>query len=100
MLIGMLDYLQKLIFHFKKTDERVDKYDAIWLPVPAYHDLTPTNKSYEDVSQWNGKEVKEMSRYLLGGVTQPLPGGSPAQSPIFNHAFECTWALLEFYMYA
>jgi len=41
-----------------------------------------------------------MSRYLLGVVTQSLRVGSRAQRPIFNHAIECTRALLEFYMYA
>jgi hypothetical protein len=65
----MLDHLQKWIFHFMKTHERLDMYSAIWLSVPAYYDLTPKNKSYEEVSQWNGKEMKEMSRYLLGVVT-------------------------------
>jgi len=100
MQIGMLDHLQKWIFHFMKMHEWLDKYNAIWLSVPAYHDLTPKNKSYEEVSQWNGKEMKEMSRYLLGVVTQSLRGGSPAQRPIFNHAIGCTRALLDFYMYA
>ena len=92
MQIGMLDHLQKWIFHFMKTHERLDKYNAILLSVPAYHDLTPKNKSYEEVSQWNGKEMKEMSRYLLGVVTQSLQGGSLAQRPIFNHAIEFTRA--------
>jgi len=55
--------------------------------------------SHGEVSQWNGKEMKEMSGYLVGVVTQSLRGGSPAQRPIFNHAIECTQALLEFYMY-
>ena len=100
MQIGMLDHLQKLIFHFMKSHEWLDKYNAIWLSMPAYHDLTPKNKSYEEVSQWNEKEMKEMSRYLLGVVTQSLRGGSPAQCPIFNRAIECTQVLLEFYMYA
>jgi len=68
--------------------------------VPDYHDLTPKNKTYEEVSQWTGKEMKEMSRYLLGVLTQSLRGGNPAQRPIFNRAIECTRALLEFYMYA
>jgi hypothetical protein len=68
--------------------------------VPAYHDLTPNTKSYEEVSQWNGKEMKEMSRYLLGVVTQSLRGGSPTQHPIFNHTIECTCGLLEIYMSA
>jgi hypothetical protein len=44
--------------------------------------------------------MKEMSRYLLGVVTQSLPGGSPAQHPIFNREIECKLALLDFYMYA
>jgi len=43
--------------------------------------------------------MKEMSRYLLGVVTQSLQGGSPAQHPIFNRVMECTRALIEFYMY-
>jgi len=29
--IGMLGYLQKSIFHFMKTHERLNKYNAIWL---------------------------------------------------------------------
>jgi hypothetical protein len=83
-----------------KTHERLDKFNAIWLSVPAYHDLTPKNKSFEEVSEWNGKEMKEMSGYLLGVATQSLGGGSPTQCPIFNRAIECTRALLKFYMYA
>jgi len=100
MQIGMLDHLQKWIFHFMKTHERLDKYNAIWLSVPAYHDPTPKTKSYEEVSQWNRKKMEEMSRYLLGVVTQSLRGGSPTQRPILNRAIECTLVLLEFYMYA
>ena len=100
MQIGMLDHLQKWIFHFMKTQKHRDKYNGIWLSMAAYHNLTPKNTSYEEVSQWNRKEMNEMSRYLLGVVTQSLQGGSPAQRPSFNRAIECTRALLEFYMYA
>jgi len=72
MQIGILDQHQKSIFHFMKTHERLNKYNAILLSVPASHDLTPKTKSYEEVSRWNGKEMKEMGRYLLGVVTQSL----------------------------
>jgi hypothetical protein len=40
--------------------------------VPAYHDVTPNNKSCEEVSEWTEKEMKEMSQYLLGVITQYL----------------------------
>jgi hypothetical protein len=78
MQIGMLDHLQKWIFHFMQTHQWLDKYNAIWLSVPAYHDLTPKNESYEEVSQWNGKQTNEMSRYLLRVVTQSVRGRSTA----------------------
>jgi len=100
MQIGMLDHIQKWIFHFMKTPERLDKYNAIWLSMPAYHDLTPKKKTYEDVSHSNGKEKSEISRYMLGVVTQYLRGGSPAQHRICNDTTECTGALLECYMNA
>jgi hypothetical protein len=72
MQIALCDHLHTWIFNFVKTHERLDMYNEIWLSVPADHDLTPKNMSYEEVSQWNGKKLKEMSRYLLGVVTQPL----------------------------
>jgi len=100
MQIGMLDHLQKWIFHFMKMHEWLDKYNAIWLTVPAYHHLTQNNKLYEEVSQWNGLETNELSWYLLGVVIQSLRDGSPAQLPIFNRAIECAQGLLEVYMYA
>jgi len=83
-----------------ETHQQLDKYNAIGLSVPPYHDLTPKNTSYEDVCQWNGKQIKEMSWYLLGVVTQSLQGRSPAQRPISHDAIERTRALLDFYMYA
>jgi len=96
MQIGILPYLQMWIFHFMKTHKGLDKYNKIWFSVPAYHDLTPKNKSYEEVSQWNGQAMKDMSWYLLEVVSQSIQGGSPTQHPIVNRAVKCRWALLKF----
>ena len=88
MQIGMLDHHQKWIFLFMKMYDRLDKYNATWLSVPAYHDLTPKKKSYGNVSQWNGNVIQEVSQYLHGVQTQSLRGSSPTQRPIFNSAIE------------
>jgi len=100
MQIRMLENLQKWVFQLMRTHARRDKYNAIWLSVPAYHEFTPKNESYEEVSQWNGKEMKGMSWDLHGIVSQSMRGGSATQSPIFNHGIEFTCALSEFDMYA
>jgi hypothetical protein len=51
MQVGMLDHLQKWIFHFMKTHERLNRYNPNWLSVPAYHNLTPEKKACQEVSQ-------------------------------------------------
>jgi hypothetical protein len=73
-----------------KTYKRLDKYRATWLPMPAYHVLTPKNWSNEDVSQWIWKEMKEFSFSRLGVVTQTGLGRSPTERSIFNHAINYT----------
>jgi hypothetical protein len=72
MQISMHDHHQEWSFHLMMTDKQLDKYNAIWFSVPAHNDLTPNNMSYDDVSHWNGKEMKEIRRYLLGVVTQSI----------------------------
>jgi hypothetical protein len=83
-----------------KTHAQLNKYNAIWLSPSGYHNNTPKQISSEEVSQWTGKEMKDMSQYLLGVVTQSLQGGSPAQCPIFNYTIDCIQAFLEFCMHA
>ena len=96
MQIDMLDHLQKWIFHFMKTHEWLDKYNEIWLSVPDYPDLTPKHNSYEDVSRWNKKEMKDIRQYLPEVVTQSLQGGNHTQHAIYNRPMESTWEFLEF----
>jgi hypothetical protein len=44
MQIGLLDHLEKWIIYFMKTHEWLHKNNAIWLSVPAFHNLTPKKK--------------------------------------------------------
>jgi len=97
--IGMLNHLYKWIFHFTKIHEWPDKYNAIWVSEHADHNHTPKDKTYADDSQWNGMQMKEISRNLLGVVTHTPKGRSPTHHPIFPHAIGCTLPLSEFYMY-
>jgi hypothetical protein len=100
MQISMRDHLQKWSFQFIKMHEQLDKYNAIWFSLPTSQDLTSKTMSYKEVSQLNGKEVKQISQYLLGVVKHSLGRGSPTQHPIFNCPIVWTQALFEFYMYA
>jgi hypothetical protein len=93
MPIGMLDRLQKEIFHCMKMHEQFDKNNAFWLFVAAYPDHTPKNKSNEDDFQGNGKEMKKLRRYMLGVETQSLCDRIPTQRSVLNHTIECKQVL-------
>jgi len=97
---GMHDHLHQWILHLMKAHEQLNKYTSIWLSVPAYYDLIPKSMLCEKVSELNGKAMEEMSRYLIGVVTQIVQGRCPTRHRIFKRAIESTWALFEFYMYA
>ena len=48
--ISILDHCPKWIYHFMNTHQWLNKYNAIWLSVPADNNLTPKNESYEEVA--------------------------------------------------
>jgi len=65
MQISILYHLHNWSYHFMKMHKPLDTYNAIWLSVPAYPNLTRKYKFLEKVCQWNGKEIKQMRWYLL-----------------------------------
>jgi hypothetical protein len=77
----MLGNLQTWIFDFMKTPEWLDKYNAIWFSVPAYHKVRRKNTSYDEDSQCNWNEMNEMSRYLLGVLPSLYEGETPLRVP-------------------
>jgi hypothetical protein len=61
--------------------------------------MTKPKKLYEEVSQWTGKELRTMSRYLLAVITNALRCPNASEKQTFEDAIQCTQALLEFYHY-
>lgn len=99
MQIGMLKHLLGWLQEFLKQHKRLDQFNDIWLSVPAYLDMSKPRCAYEEVSRWNGGEIKTMTRFLVGVTRNALRNPNPAQKAHFESALECTRSLVEFYMY-
>jgi len=99
MQIGMLKHLLGWLQCFLKQHKRLELFNNIWLSVPAYLDMSRPKCAYEEVSQWNGGEIKTMTRYLLGVTRNALRNPTAGERAAFESALECTRALVEFYMY-
>ena len=99
MQIGMLKHLLRWLQDFLKQHKRLELFNNIWLSVPAYLDMSKSRCAYEEVSRWNGGEIKTITRYLVGVTRNALQNPAPAEKAPFESAVECTCALVEFYMY-
>jgi hypothetical protein len=99
MQIGMLKHLLGWLQDFLKYHKRLERFNNIWLSVPAYLDMSKPRCAYEEVSRWNGGEIKTMTRFLVGVTRNALRNPAPAEKVAFESAVECTRALIEFYMY-
>ena len=98
--LGMLKHLLGWLHDFLKQHKRLTAFNNIWLSVPPYLKMAQPQKAYEEVSTWQGKEIKTMSRFLVGVLRCALRNPSHSERSIFDEAIECSRALVEFYFYA
>jgi Plavaka transposase len=99
MQLGMIKHLIEWIEMLCKAHGRLQRFDDLWLQVPAYLEMTRPTRAYSEVSQWQGKEMKTMARFLMAVVVGALNAPSGVQKRPFEDAIKCTRGLLDFWMY-
>jgi hypothetical protein len=93
---GVLQHMMSWIVSFLKEHKRMDRFDAIWMGVPAYPDFLKFNKTYAVVSQWTGKEMRALGRILLRVFSAALWGPTSSEKPKFTQAILCVKAMIHF----
>jgi hypothetical protein len=88
--LGMLKYLLGWCSVFLKQHERFEVFNNIWLSVPVYLDMAQSRRTYNEVSSWQGKEIKIMLRFLVAVLRYTLHAPSASQCDVFNQAIECS----------
>jgi len=85
---------------FLKKHGRLQAFDEVWKALPPYPGFLVPIKAYREVTQWQGKEMRNLGRCILGVLAVALrhPGG--AQAIAFKHALRCVRALVDLNMMA
>jgi hypothetical protein len=99
MQLGILKHLLSWVEDFCKEHGQLDRFNDLWLQVPSYLDMTGPTREYGEVSQWQGKEIKQMARFLMSVLAGALDRPSPSQRRAFSNAQQCTKAILDFWKY-
>lgn len=100
LLLGMFKHLLTWLHAMLKQHGRMQRFDTIWLKVPAYLEMGSPKKRYSEVSQWQGKEIKTMCRFLYCVTVAALDAPKASEKQSFSDAIQATKALIEILMFS
>ena len=101
MQLGILNHLMDWVMDFLHEFQRLELFNQLWISIPPYQNMLRPKKTFQEVSQWQGKEFKTMSRFLLACFAASLDNPSNNMTrKTFEEAILCVRTALEFYMYA
>jgi hypothetical protein len=73
------------------------KYGNQFLLTPG---ITISKKAYREVKQWQGKEMRNLGRFLLAALTVVLSKPTASQKIVFKQALDCIQSLIDFHLMA
>ncbi|KAL0630484.1 hypothetical protein Q9L58_010669, partial [Maublancomyces gigas] len=98
--LGLLKHLMEWVQGFLGKYYCLEQFDVVWKSIPPYSGVTIPKIVYRAVSQWQGKEMRNLGRFLLGALMIALRKPSALEGWAFKHALTCVQALLDFHLMA
>jgi len=92
----MIDWIQG----FLKKHARQQAFDDAWKALPPYPGFIVPKKACMEVTQWQGKEMWNLGRCLLGVLALALRQPDSRQVHPFRRALTCVRSLLDLTMMA
>ena len=98
--LGLFKHMMDWIQAFLKKHVRQQAFDDAWKHLPPYPGFFVPKKAYRGVTQWQGKEMRNLGRCLLGVLAVALRKPDSTQVQPFRRALTCVRSLLDFTMMA
>lgn len=100
LYLGLFKHMMDWLMAFLKKHKRKDEFDTIWARIPSYPGFNAMNKPYSQVSQWQGKEMRNLVKVLLPALAASLRRPTAEQRPLFDKAIRCIRHLVDFTLMA
>jgi len=85
---------------FLTKHKRQQAFNDAWKEIPPYPGFSVLKKAYQDITQWQGKEMRNLGRCILAVLASPLPNPDSSQHQDFQIALTCVSALGDFSLMA
>jgi len=96
VFLGLFKHMIYWIQGFLKKHGRLEAFDEVWKALPPYPGFLVPKKAYCEVTQWQGKEMRNFGRCVLGVLAVALGRPGSAQLIQFKRALGCLRALVDF----
>jgi len=98
VFLGLFKHMMNWIQALLNKHGRLQAFDDVWKALPPYPGFLVPKKAYCKVSQWQGKEVRNLVGCILGVLAEALRQPQSSQVISFKHALGCVRVLVDFSM--
>ncbi|KAF8445152.1 hypothetical protein BDZ91DRAFT_642868, partial [Kalaharituber pfeilii] len=104
--LGIIEHMMDWIQGFLTHHNRLVAFDFIWKRLPPYPSFKPPGRAYRSITQWTGKELRDVGKVILASFAAALRRNSDQERPSgdqiqeFNQAILCIRYLSDFCLMA
>jgi len=92
--LGLFKYGMEWVEGFLKKHKRQQAFDNVWKEIPPYPGLSVPKKAYRQVTEWQGKEMRNVSPYISAVLVSTLRNPDSFQYHDFKSTLNCVSALV------
>ena len=81
---------------FLKKHKQPQAFDKAWKEIPCYPGLSVPNKDYCEITQWQGKEMGNLGRYISTVLASEMRNPDHSQYDDFKSAVKWASTLVDF----
>ena len=98
--LGLIKHMMQWIEGFLQKHKRQQGFNAIWKALPHYPGFNLPKKACREVTQWQGKEMRNLGRWISAVFASPLRDPDGSQQLPFKPALQCFCSLIDFSLMA
>ena len=98
--LGLFKHMMKWIEWFLKKHKLQQAFDDIRKALPPYPSFNVPKTAYREVTQWQGKEMRNLGRCISAVFASALRNPDGSQQLPFKRALQCVCSLIEFSLMA
>ena len=98
--LGLFKHMMEWVEGFLKKHKRQQAFDDAWKAVPPYPGFSVPKKAYREVTQWQGKEMRNLGRCITAVLAAALHNPDSSQQLLFKRALQCVSSLVDFSLMA